>query len=315
MSESNDSQSPVLGEEIGRGGQAIIFLVKDGIESPKAAVFKQYKQHIEPRRDGFSALMALYEHLGKSEQHWIDEHAAWPSKLSLDGEKVIGCFMPLIPDGYFVLDGERRRSLSFQHLHTDFKETTRWVPKINNRIRVKLIEDFLKTVTLLHECGVVLGDISADNCLWTESDLQGRPSVFFVDCDSMRVQGSVAPIDQGDPPGWALPEARNDGSHFSGQRSRHDDEYKVGLFVLRTLFAKTELHDVWNLARDIDAIKEVLVDANQHEPLPARLLGRSEKISDLFVRSQESHLARPSAAEWLSVFQGERIMKPVTRRT
>ena len=86
-----------------------------------------------------------------------------------------------------------------------------------------ICRDFAAVLHFVHKNGLVVGDLSARNGLYR---LDERPSVMLVDCDAIRVRGTMAAMAQLNSPDWDPPEK---------MLTQSSDRYKFGLFVLRCL--------------------------------------------------------------------------------
>jgi hypothetical protein len=78
----------------------------------------------------------------------------------------------------------------------------------------------------LHSLGLVIGDVSQANVLWT---VRPGPAVYLLDCDGVRLAGRPPVLDQADTPDWHDPKAP------PGAATVDSDRYKAALVVGRVL--------------------------------------------------------------------------------
>lgn len=176
-----------------------------------------------------------------------------------------------------------------------------------------LTANLLIVLKFMHEHGVVVGDISARNIVFTNpgsvppTSPLGPMQVKFLDADSFRIQGESAPMRQADSPNYETPEtlitrkkiARlvNQGAgQIEIDRARtsllhqtqSSDVYKLGLIILR----------VWDRTETSFAIQD-----------SAKARGRMEKVLGAkrarAIRSMTDTLPRdrPSMKEVLDAFK------------
>ncbi|ATE52677.1 hypothetical protein [Actinosynnema pretiosum] len=219
-----------LGGLLGSGGQARVFSAP-GAELPDVPgplVYKQYRAgHAPPH--GLASVVARRLRMDEAVRHRLDRSAAWPLRTVEEDGAVLGVLMRLIPDGYFqdrVRPGrERARTLrEVQHLFIDPARSARLgmpVPETAGRLLV--CRDLALVLHLLHRNDFVVGDINPMNAVF---QLDGRPSVMLVDCDSIRIRGAAPVVRQLNAPDWEPPEST---------LNQATDRYKFGLFVLRCL--------------------------------------------------------------------------------
>ena len=103
--------------------------------------------------------------------------------------------------------------------------------------RLMICRDFAAALHLVHKNDLVVGDLSARNGLYR---LDERPSVMLVDCDAIRVRGTMAAMAQLNSPDWDPPER---------PLTQSSDRYKFGLFVLRCLSTGAQMSTTRDLAR------------------------------------------------------------------
>jgi hypothetical protein len=221
-----------LGSLVGEGGQAKVYEVKrlSLVDAPGPLVVKLYRSgHAPPR--GLRALVAKRNRLDPEAMARLDSFAAWPLRVVEDRGAVCGVVLPLIPSSFFqtrVLPGTGQRVRGPREVQNLFVDPARarfvGMPEPTFAQRLLVCRDFASALHLLHKHEMVVGDINAKNALFR---LRDRPSVMLVDCDAIRIKGSMPVVRQLNAPDWEPPE----GSVLS----QATDLYKFGLFVLRCL--------------------------------------------------------------------------------
>ena len=221
-----------LGPVLGSGGQARVSLAP-ALALPDAAgplVYKQYREHSLPPH-GLRALVAMRNRLTPEVRAKLDARTCWPVRVVEDGGTVRGVVLPLIPDGFMrerLLPSGRmaRGPVEVQNLMVAPALTRRLgLPCPTPAQRLRLCRDFAAAMHLVHRLDLVIGDINARNALYR---LDGPPHVMLVDCDAVRIKGSVSVVAQLNAPDWDPP-ARGE------LLTQATDRYKFGLFVLRCL--------------------------------------------------------------------------------
>jgi hypothetical protein len=219
-----------LGALLGKGGQACVYAAP-GVtvpDIPGPLVFKDYHQGQQPPH-GLQSLVSRRLRMDDATRSRLDRATAWPVRLVQDGGRVCGVLMRLLPDEFFrerlVPSGKTKRSLQeIQHLFIDPGRSARLgMPVPDTAHRLMLCRSFAAALHLLHRNGLVVGDLNAMNAAFT---LAGVPAVVLIDCDAIRIKGSMAVVQQLNAPDWEPPEDK---------LSQATDLYKFGLFVVRCL--------------------------------------------------------------------------------
>jgi hypothetical protein len=92
---------------------------------------------------------------------------------------------------------------------------------------LELIIDFSKTVYLMHQHKLVIGDISFRNILWCTD---GYLKTVLIDCDGIRYEGLRGPLAAKQTPDWI------DFDRQTGSTDRMTDLFKLGLANYRGYF-------------------------------------------------------------------------------
>jgi hypothetical protein len=225
-----------LGPVLGSGGQAVIHDAPDLHlpQSPSRLVYKEYKWGHAPRPEIMRRLITQRTRLDAPLRERLDVITAWPIRVVTGRDVVLGVVLPRIPDSFFqdlVLPGSGRTETivrEVQHLFVEIERCRRiGMPAPTLEQRLGICRDFAEILSFLHspEVDVVFGDINAKNELFR---LDLEPMVMFVDCDAVRIRGSITGSPPLNTPDWMPPGK-------SRVLSQSTDLYKLGLFVLRCL--------------------------------------------------------------------------------
>ena len=255
---------------IGRGGQAVVYLAEKGRTSFAASiVYKEYKAATLPGVDftALAAMSTLVENkLSEADAQRLLSMAAWPCAVVETGSNPTGFVMPAIPDRFFLtittVKGPERAPAEFQHLLNDSDFLTARGISINDRQKLQLIHQVADALDFLHRHNIYVGDISPKNLLFS---LSPQPAVYFVDCDTMCINGESA-LQQVETPGWEVPAGEEVGTPAS-------DTYKLGLLATRLLAGNQDTTST-HLSPHIPAalrriITETLERPPQKRPVPA----------------------------------------------
>ncbi|MEU7056800.1 hypothetical protein [Streptomyces sp. NPDC046197] len=260
----------VLGRALGDGGQGRVWEVeKRLINKTWPVAFKEYKPQVrgQLRVDALERMVAFLPGRPTATGEWLARNTAWPAALVTERGDVCGFLMRQIPDDFFltVPSGERKaRGFEFLLNPQDF--VARTVGEVSPRQTFGLLLALADTLERMHALGVVAGDLSPKNLLFSLSGQ--RPGCFLIDCDAMGVGGDWAlrPVQT---LGWKLPEGE-------APETRQGDTYKFALLAVR-LF----LHE-------------------QHGQDPAALARMDATVGDLAARGlSRTPSDRPALSEWL----------------
>lgn len=167
------------------------------------AVYKEYDPDILPSVDAaaLASMVGLLTELGAAEGEWLCERIAWPVTVVEDHGRTVGFLTRATPDRFLE---------TFADLLND--------DRYGERDRLSLLNDLASVLHRLHRIGIVVGDLSPRNLLFT---MHPRPECFFVDCDAMQLRGV-----------GVLPGTEE-------KATRASDVYNFGLLAVR-LFARDE---------------------------------------------------------------------------
>lgn len=266
------------------GGQGAVWAVKDRtINGSWPVAYKEYHPNIrqELKADVLSGMVDFIPSLPRTTGQWLAECTAWPAVLVTDSAGVSGFLMRQIPAAFFcrlAFDPGEERPAGFQYLLNPPDYLRKAGITITPRQRFELLMDFAGTMARLHSLGVVVGDLSANNLLFS---LSGQPRCFLIDCDAMGLNGRWA-LPAVETPNWGLPAGEQVGSP-SG------DVYKFGLLASRLFAGEQD-------GRDLVVLQSV-------SPAAGRLAERSLDVDPSL---------RPAAEDWTSVLAEAVRQAPAT---
>ncbi|MEV6115689.1 hypothetical protein AB0L59_25080 [Streptomyces sp. NPDC052109] len=273
----------VLGRTLGDGGQGTVWEVeKRLINKTWPVAYKEYKPKAlgQLRVDVLDRMVAFLPGRPPAVGEWMARHTAWPAALVTEGSDVRGFLMRQIPDEFFItVPSGDRKTAGFEFLLNPLDFVGKMVGEVSPRQTFGLLLALADTLQRLHELGVVAGDLSPKNLLFS---LAGqRPGCFLIDCDAMGLAGAWA-LKPVQTPGWQLPADEV-------PETTQGDGYKFALLATR-LF----LHE--QHGQDTDALRRV-----------------DRTVGDLAERGLSSTPSdRPTLSEWLDPLRRAFDTAPVT---
>ncbi|GHC73290.1 hypothetical protein GCM10010309_42970 [Streptomyces violaceochromogenes] len=233
----------MLGTALGGGGQGKVWAVEKRLVNRKWPVaYKEYKPDSQGqlRIDALERMVAFLPEQPHAVGQWLAEHAAWPAALVIEGSQVRGFLMRQIPDEFFItMPTGDRKAAGFEFLLNSLTYVNKMVGSVTPRQVFGLLLAFADTLERLHGLGVVAGDLSPKNLLFSLSG--PRPSCFLIDCDAMGLRGDwvLKPVQT---PGWQLPDGE-------APETPEGDRYKFALLAVRLFLHEQHGKDVAALRR------------------------------------------------------------------
>jgi hypothetical protein len=214
---------------LGSGGQGTVYAVTGQlIDERWPAAYKEFSVLVNA--SALTAMVAFHDALPPDLAHGLGEVAAWPVAIVERDGHSCGFLMRRAPDEFDTdLEfprGPSRRLARVELLLNDDTYLTARALRIDDRFRLELLHDTARVIELLHRLGVVVGDLSPNNLLFTR---ERRPRCFFLDCDGMRLHGASV-LRAAETVDWQAP--RGEGSNATPAT----DSYKFALLCIR-LFA------------------------------------------------------------------------------
>jgi hypothetical protein len=241
----------VLGTALGGGGQGKVWAVEKRLVNRKWPVaYKEYKPDSQGqlRIDALERMVAFLPERPLPVGQWLAEHAAWPAALVTEGSQVRGFLMRQIPDEFFItLPSGDRKAAGFEFLLNSLSYVNMMVGNVTPRQVFGLLLSFADILERLHGLGVVAGDLSPKNLLFSLSG--PRPSCFLIDCDAMGLRGDwvLKPVQT---PGWQLPDGE-------APETPEGDRYKFALLAVRLFLHEQHGKDAAALRRMDGAVADL----------------------------------------------------------
>jgi hypothetical protein len=207
---------------LGSGGQGTVYAVAG------TSAYKEFSVPVNAA--ALAEMVAFRDGLPADAALRIDEVAAWPAAMVERDGRPCGFLMRRAP-GEFATDltfpsGRSRRLARMELLLNDASYLAARDVRIDDRFRLELLLDTARAIELFHRLGVVVGDLSPNNLLFTRDR---RPRCFFLDCDGMRLPGTSV-LEAAETVDWQAPPGEGSGA------TPATDSYKFGLLCIR-LFA------------------------------------------------------------------------------
>lgn len=270
--------NPIHFKELGAGGEGRVFAIPGRAD----VVYKEFLD-ISTTSPGLQALERLIEVRDSwtvDETSWMTERSVWPQVAVMHGARLRGFLMARIPTNFYRKHGIRTnpRVVPCEWNYLALRDRFRTNPNIFSEVPnpdvfgvIELLLDLAKTIELLHQHQIVLGDLSGRNLLWTD-----RPSyrVLVIDNDGFRFIGTGGIASPKQSPDWDDPFLRGQPT------STASDVYKLGLAAYRSIAS---------------AGTERPSRSSMNNP---RLVQAGGEIVDLILASTDSN-DRPSAADWV----------------
>lgn len=223
-------------EYIAEGGQGRIYRCPQ-LRLPDyagALAYKEFKPgQLSPA--GLEAIIGMRSRLAEPTRQRLDALTTWPIRLVRDGGLVTGLLMPLIKDEFVhvgrSLTGSplrKEREIQYLFLAADRVERLGF-PRVNLYQRFAICLRLAEAFAILSANSVVYGDFSAKNALFSVGPGRRDANAILVDCDAVRVKGTMSAVPQLNSPDWEPP------GQERARLTTQTDAYKYALFVLRCL--------------------------------------------------------------------------------
>ncbi|MFF3017788.1 hypothetical protein [Streptomyces sp. NPDC057939] len=269
-------------KKIGDGGQGEV----STLEGQPGVLYKSYREPHRVAGDALAGLVSVRLALAPAERDRLDASAAWPLCRVVDAGRVTGFLMNEAPASmrWPARDGTMRLT-ELQYLIREVKQHWQQLLQPTPTERYALVVAFVELVDRLHATGLVIGDLSQANVLWT---VRPAPAVHLLDCDGIRLSGSAPVLAQADTPDW------NDPLAPAGTVTVDSDRYKAALAIGRML-----------------ARNAYLSPGEALNPLPG-VLDDDRKIvavRALFAQAAGAHGTRPGLGQWRAALAGRQQIK------
>jgi hypothetical protein len=265
----------------GDGGQGEVHAVG----GPGDLLYKSYREPHKVDGSSLAALVAYRQALAAADRDRLDAETAWPLCRVLDGGTVTGFLMRRAPatTNWRTPKGDTKL-IELSYLLREPKVAWQAVPQPEPDARLGIAVALAGLFGRLHAAGLVVGDLSQANVLWT---LTPEPAVFLLDCDGIRLVGRPAVLDQADTPDWHDPLAP------AGTATVDSDRYKASLMIGRVLMRDPYAHPGQPMA-----------------PLSGVLDDRREAaVRSLWARAAGPCGSRPDLGQWQTALAGRETIK------
>ncbi|MCG3039771.1 hypothetical protein ACLIYM_22075 [Streptomyces fenghuangensis] len=259
-----------LGDRVGGGGQGEVHAVA----GDAVLLYKEYKSPSTVDGNALAALVAFRQGLGRGDRDHLDARAAWPLCRVVEGGRVVGFLLRRAPSHMtWRTSAGKTKLVELQYLLRPPKAAWQEVSQPTPEQRRALALACVETIDWFHGAGLVIGDISQANVLWS---LTPEPAAYFLDCDGFRRVGHGPVQAQAGTPDW------NDPLTPSTEASVDTDAYKTALVAGRIL------------ARD-----PYLAPGQELRPVTGCLNDRQDAaVRGLFAQAAGERGTRPRPGEW-----------------
>ncbi|MFF0726957.1 hypothetical protein [Streptomyces sp. NPDC004134] len=269
------------GGKIGDGGQGEVHALRD----LPGLLYKSYRAPHEADGEALAALVGVHRALPPEERAHLDARAAWPLCRVVDGGRAVGFLMHRAPATMtWQAPNGAAKLTELQFLLREPKPSWRSIAQPAPGQRRELALALVELVERLHRWGLVLGDVSQANILWT---VRPGPAVYLLDCDGFRVAGRAPVLAQADTPDWGDPLAP------AGSATVDSDRYKAALATGRIL-----AQDAYTApGRELGLV-------------PGELDERQEAaVRDRYAQAAGAYGTRPTLAEWRTALVGRDVIR------
>ncbi|MGW0185885.1 hypothetical protein ACWDV7_09070 [Streptomyces sp. NPDC003362] len=270
-----------LKDRVGDGGQGEVF----DVAGPGRLLYKSYREPHKADGGVLADLVALRQQLGAAERDRLDRETAWPLCRVVDGGRATGFLMRRAPDSmtWRTTRGDTRL-IELSYLLREPKAAWQAVPQPSPAERHALVVAVVELLGWMHALGLVVGDVSQANVLWT---VRPGPAVHLLDCDGVRMAGRPPVLDQADTPDWHDPLAP------AGAVTVDSDRYKAALVVGRVLAQDAYVAP----GRPLDLLPGVLDER------------RETAVRALWEQAAGPRGTRPHLGQWRTALAGRETIK------
>ncbi|MET7366016.1 hypothetical protein ABZS61_09325 [Streptomyces sp. NPDC005566] len=272
--------------KVGDGGQGEVHAV----EGPGGLLYKSYREPHKVDGASLAALVSLRQALGPAGRDRLDRETAWPLCRVVDGQLVTGFLMYRAPDSMTWTTSRGDSKLAeLAYLLREPRPAWQAVAQPSPAERYTLVVALTDMYRWLHSMGLVIGDLSQANVLWT---VRPGPAAYLLDCDGARLVGQRPVLDQADTPDWLDPHAPK------GTASVDSDRYKAALMIGRVLAQDAYVSPGRDLA-----------------PVPGTLDERREAaVQRLWTQAAGAYGTRPDLGQWQAALAGRDTIKLMASR-
>ncbi|MEV4946690.1 hypothetical protein [Streptomyces sp. NPDC053755] len=260
------------------------------VGGPGGLLFKKYLEPHKVDGDALASLVSLRQALAPAERDRLDREAAWPLCRVVDSGRVTGFLMRRAPATMSWRTGKGDSKLiELSYLLRAPKAAWQGVRQPSPAERHALTVAIVELFQWLHAMGLVVGDLSQANVLWS---LDPGPSVHLLDCDGIRITGRPPVLDQADTPDWLDPHAP------PGSVTVDSDRYKAALMIGRVL-----AQDAYAAPdKPLDPVAGVLDER------------RTAAVRRLWAMADGAYGTRPDLGQWRTALAGRDTIRLIATR-
>jgi DNA-binding helix-hairpin-helix protein with protein kinase domain len=222
-------------EVLADGGEAQVL----SVARRPGVLFKRYTTRaVDPvEQRALENLIGLPRAMADQDRATVLARTAWPTALVVDQGRVVGLLLPRAGTEYYrrhgIASAPKRvvcdwTYLAYRQSYQTNKNLVSDVPRLTTLEVARLVLDLATTMAALHRNGLVLGDVSSRNVLWTNNP---ELRAYVIDCDSFHPVGDTSPAATKQTPDW------DDPSLSVGATTEQSDVYKLGLAAYRAVWA------------------------------------------------------------------------------
>ncbi|GIJ64225.1 hypothetical protein [Virgisporangium aurantiacum] len=205
---------------LGSGGQGTVWSLSGRHTD---FVLKEYRT---PRTDtALAEVVAFPAMLAPEPRSWLLDRTVWPlSRVIRDGT-TCGVILPPIPERFFGTTRAGRQERQLQYLL--YPPNPLWgdIAPLDVDGRIRVAQEAAAVLALLHANGLVVGDLSQLNVLWTPAPV----GLLVMDCDDIRPLAHARQAARVETLDW------NDPAMSPTGVDPDSDNYKLALLVGRVL--------------------------------------------------------------------------------
>ncbi len=270
------------GVQLGMGARGRVY---DLLNSPGYV----YKEYISSKINGgaLADLVLKWNTFSDSEKQTLSSTTAWPIARVVDRGRIAGCIMRKIPDEFYITLARGARPAYLTYLCYPPRHAWIEVPMPSAADRIAIASQMLDLFALLQQHSLVIGDVSAQNLLWS---CHPMARILLLGCDAIRSSGALSSLPEGETPNWHDPLLGGRAPNFDS------DNYKAALSVGRILSLDPHLRPGEPFSF-VDGVPQAVV----------------REVTELFAAAAGPAGERPEVREWqeaLSARDALRIPPP-----
>ena len=253
-----------IGRRLGTGGQGVVYELVGRLQGFVYKQYRRFRSFVE-----LADLVRFPSGLPGRTQTWLCERTAWPVAVVANDGHACGVVMPAASSRFYGPTAAGPRLRELQYLLYPPKPFWADMQLLGPAGRIAVARQMAMLVSCLHAHGLLVGDMSMMNVLWSPAPTR----ILLLDCDGIRPSSLAATrtlihtIDWDDP----IPSTGLD-----------SDNYKLALLVGRVLAQSATVRPGQDLRL-----------------LPGLPFEMAVDVSVTFAEAAGPAGTRPDAARWL----------------